>query len=87
MAKAKRYDYAVYPSTPNIRVGCKVGWRYYDRMIDAKRCAEAAKKNAAIQMAQGYDFGYCMPGSIRKVPTDADDVANDYAGKFEVCIP
>jgi len=75
-----------YPATPNIRVGCKVGWRYYDRMIEARECAEAAKHNAAIQAGLGYDFGYCCPGSIRKV-TDADDVASKFIGKFEVCIP
>ena len=84
---AKAYRYAVYPDTPNIRVGGKVSWRYYDRLIDAQRCAEAAKRNAIRQSGLGYDFGYCMPGSIRKIK-DADDVAGEHnIGKYEVCIP
>jgi hypothetical protein len=81
MAKSQ---YRAYPSTDNIRVGCKVGWRYYDRLIDAQECAEAAKHNARIQEGLGYDFGYCSPGSIRKYP---DNEPHEYAGKFEVCIP
>lgn len=70
-----------YPDTPNIRSGCKVGWRYYDRLIDAKACSRAAKHNAKIKAELGYDFGYCCPGSILQMKD------GPYAGKFEVCIP
>ena len=87
IAKRKQSDWRSYPTTPNIRSGCKVGWNYYDRLIDAQQCAEAAKHNAVIQLGRGYDFGYCAPGSIRKI-TDADDIAGkDNIGKYEVCIP
>jgi hypothetical protein len=79
---AKSREYKVYPSTPNIRSGCKVGWRYYDRLIDAKSCADAARHNAKIKESLGYDFGYCSPGSIRQV-----ERSSPYTGKYEVCIP
>src|SRR2546430_7959201 len=32
--------------------------------------SEAAKHNAVIQENLGYDFGYCMPGSIEEVKAD-----------------
>jgi hypothetical protein len=76
--------YRDYPATPNTRSGGKVGWRYYDRLIDAKACAAAARHNAKIQAGLGYDFGYCSPGSIRQVPPHGP---TEYVGKFEVCIP
>ena len=76
-------DYWPYPSTDSLRVGCKVGWRYYDREIDAKYCAKAAVHNAKIKSELGYDFGYCSPGSIRKIDADG----SEYAGMYEVCIP
>lgn len=77
-------NWADYPETPNIRSGAKVGWRYYDREIDAKACAKAAKHNAIIKLGLGYDFGYCCPGSIRKVPLHGCTM---YVGKYEVCVP
>ena len=76
--------YHAYPYTPNIRSGCKVGWRYYDRQTDARSCSIAAKHNAKIKSDDGYDFGYCYPGSVTKIPEDSDSV---HAGKFEVCVP
>lgn len=81
---SKRKKFADYPHTPNLRSGAKVGWRYYDREIDAMACARAAKINADIKWDMGYDFGYCAPGSIHKIPEDSD---GPYAGKFEVCVP
>ena len=81
--KLMKKQWAVYPSTPNIRSGCKVGWRYYDRLIDAKECARAATINAELKAELGYDFGYCCPGHICKV-TNKDSL---YFGKYEVCIP
>ena len=70
-----------YPPTPNTRSGAKVGWRYYDREIDAQACSRAAKTYALVRLDQGYDFGYCCPGSIRKL------TEGEYAGKYEVCVP
>src|SRR5262245_18903576 len=43
IAKRKRSDWRSYPATPNMRTGHKVSWNYYDRLIDAQQCAEAAK--------------------------------------------
>lgn len=75
----KKYvpTYKDYPKTDAVRSGCKVGWRIYTDRHDAEVCAEAARWNAVIQESHGYDFGYCMPGSI----TVLED------GRFEVCIP
>jgi hypothetical protein len=69
--------YMAYPATDDIRSGCKVGWRIYRDRVLAEACAVAARHNAEIKAEQGYDFGYCAPGSI----TVLDD------GRFEVCIP
>jgi len=65
-----------YPHTDDIETGCKVGWRTYANRKDADACAIAARSNAAIQASLGYDFGYCMPGSIE-----------ERDGRFRVCIP
>jgi hypothetical protein len=70
--------YRNYPPTDYTRCGCKVGWRTYDTLEDAEKCAEAARWNARIKEDLGYDFGYCAPGSITKV--------SDGSG-YEVCIP
>ena len=44
--------------------GCKVGWAVYDNEAEAQTRAESAKHDAHRRVAQGYDFGYCVPGSI-----------------------
>ena len=66
-----------YPVQDGTRVGCKVSWYIYAEREDAEKASKAAKHNAVVQEAFGYDFGYCAPGSIAKL---AD-------GRFEVCIP
>lgn len=58
------------------RSGCKVGWYYYADEATAQRAAKIARHNAAIDAGQGYDFGYCSPGSVRKMQD----------GTYEVCV-
>jgi len=76
MRKRKTY-YRDYPATDDFDSGIKVGWRMYAKLSDAEKCATAARYNARIKAGMGYDFGYCLPGSIEKL----DD------GRFRVCIP
>lgn len=45
------------------------------------------KREAARKASQGYDFGYCMPGSIHKLPDTALGELAPFAGMYEVCIP
>ena len=75
--KAKKPVYMDYPAHHDSRSGCKVGWYIYVSENAAKLASKAAVHNAELQRMQGYDFGYCSPGSISKL----DD------GRFEVCIP
>lgn len=81
MAKATKPRYMQYPPTDVYRSGCKVGWRYYKDSADAKKCSTAAAHNAELDAAEGYDFGFCAPGSIVKIEE------GEYAGMYEVCIP
>lgn len=77
--------YMPYPKEDGLRSGIKVSWHYYKDRAAAEQCSEAARHNGIIQENLGYDFGYCMPGSI--------DVVGDNRGMperigwFEVCIP
>lgn len=71
-----------YPESDGLRSGCKVSWRYYKDRAAAEACAVAAKHNAVIQQSNGYDFGYCSPGSIAKAHE-----SGEYAGMWEVCLP
>ena len=75
--RKKKCDWKPYPKHEDGRVGCKVSWNIYSNLADAEACAIAAKHNAVIQSGLGYDFGYCMPGSISKLPD----------GRYEVCLP
>lgn len=81
MATKAKPKYKQYPKYKDLRVGIKVSWYYYESEDDAKLASEAAKHNAQIQWAQGYDFGYQSPGYITKYKE------GPYAGLFEVCIP
>ena len=76
-------DYKPYPAPQNKRSGCKVGWYYYADKVDAEKCAEAAGHNARLMLSDGYDFGYCWPGSIESIPADSK---SEYAGLYEVTI-
>lgn len=67
-----------YPPEQDLRSGCKVSWYYYDSREDADACAKVAKHNARIALSEGYDFGYCGPGSVSWVESRQ---------QWEVCIP
>ena len=85
MAKAKkqaRPQYMDYPKHQAYRGGCKVAWNYYTSKADADLCAVAARHNAILQRNEGFDFGYCEPGSIRHCTQ-----AGEYHGMYEVCLP
>lgn len=66
-----------YPTPVSQRSGCKVGWMTFATKADAEKCARAARLEAKRQAENGYDFGYCTPGSIEKIGAD----------RWEVCIP
>lgn len=66
-----------YPKEDDSRCGCKVSWYIYKDRAAAEEAAKAAKHNARIDAARGYDFGFQSPGSISKLED----------GRFEVCIP
>jgi len=74
-----------YPEPDDRRSGMKVSWNYYKDREAAEACAAAAKHNAQIQLARGYDFGYCGPGSI--VQIDEKYGMPEKLGMFEVCLP
>lgn len=65
-----------YPTPVKSRGGCKVSWAYYATEAEARECAIAARRNARVLEAQGYDFGYMAPGAV-----------NEVDGLFEVCLP
>ena len=69
-------DYMPYPKEDDFRGGCKVSWLIYKDRKKAEEAAKAAKHNARIDAARGYDFGFQCPGSI--------DELED--GRYEVCI-
>jgi gamma-glutamylcyclotransferase (GGCT)/AIG2-like uncharacterized protein YtfP len=46
--------------------GCKVGWHFYDDYDEAVVASKEARERAVIKAYQGYDFGYCYPGSIQE---------------------
>ena len=47
--------------------GCKVGWNYYATQEEAEVASKQATRAGENAAAQGYDFGYCSPGSIEEV--------------------
>ena len=67
-----------YPEPIGTKCGCKVSWNFYTDVEKAEECAKAATHNAEIDAAQGYDFGYQMPGSIDYNPT---------LKQYRVCLP
>ena len=69
-------DYMPYPKEDELRNGCKVSWLIYKDKATAEKAAKAAKHNAKIDAARGYDFGFQSPGSIDKLKD----------GRYEVCI-
>ena len=55
------------PAHISVRSGCKVHWRTYATEADAKLASTYARDLAVEYAAQGYDYGYCQPGSIERV--------------------
>jgi len=78
-----------YPTPDARRGGCKVSWHYYADKAKADKCAEAARHNAVIAEREGFDFGYCAPGSLTRIPATAGIKHGgvDVSGMFEVCLP
>jgi len=64
MGKRKTFD---YPPAQSQRSGCKVGWLCYDSHDDAVKASRVAVEEAKHMANLGYDFGYQVPGSIRKI--------------------
>lgn len=81
MVKAKKNPFKPYPKNQGYKGGIKVAWYYFDSKDDAEKASEAARHNAQVKEGQGFDFGYCSPGSIVKMKD------GEFAGKFEVCVP
>lgn len=93
MAKAKRSQskYMPYPEPQDKRIGIKVKWYYYSKQEDANVASKAAVHNANLQLAAGYDFGYCAPGSIRLMEPgtrfSSFGESLEVGGLYEVCLP
>lgn len=87
-ANSKQNVRRSYPKAEGTRSGCKVSWLYYSNEADAREAAEAAKVNARLDEAMGYDFGFQSPGTYFQV--GAVPLTGEYAkfnGMWEVCIP
>lgn len=67
-----------YPAPIDMKVGCKVSWYFYKDEATARKCAAIAEHNAQLDLAEGFDFGYQVPGNIDHNPTE---------GLYRVCIP
>lgn len=85
MAK-KPLGYKPMPKYDGLREGCKVGWRYYRDKAVAEEACKIARYNAVIDASLGYDFGYCSPGSMRLVGSDAKGDWVPFIGMYEVCV-
>ena len=59
-------SYATYPKSISAKYGCKVSWRTYETRAEAELCALAARHNARLDEALGYDFGFSTPGEIQE---------------------
>ncbi len=75
-----RDQYPAHPINHNenpvaSRGGCKVRWETFATLEEAQRVKAWALVEAEIRERQGYDSGYCSPGSITKVEKG-----------YEVCI-
>lgn len=78
MKKAKsktpsiRDEYPNHPSNHDQkpvsrRGGCKVYWETFATRAEAEIASKWAIVEAEIRERQGYDSGYCSPGSITEV--------------------
>lgn len=76
-------EWRPYPKPVETRVGIKVEWAFYSDEATARVCAEAARSNAAILAADGYDWGYQSPGTVTQIAEEAGELA----GLWRVVIP
>jgi len=53
----------------NYTGGCKVAWETYDNEDEARAASSRAVTEARRKASLGYDFGYCVPGEVRHVPS------------------
>jgi hypothetical protein len=53
-----------YPKPLRRRHGCKVSWRYYETLEEAKDASKVAREEMIEVEALGYDFGYLTCGVI-----------------------
>lgn len=63
-----------YPACFDEEIGARVIFRHYASEDAAKRAAEAAKHNAAIDQSNGHDFGFEVPGSMQKIERHGEQV-------------
>lgn len=74
-------EWRPYPRPVKTQVGIKVEWGYYADEATARACADAARSNAAILAAEGYDWGYQVPGAVTLT------AEGQFAGLWRVTIP
>jgi hypothetical protein len=74
-------QYEALPKPVARRSGCKVGWWYYATETEARAAAVIAEANGDWGASQGYDFGFCSPGTVKRV-TETD---SEHNGLWEVC--
>lgn len=60
------YTYKSIPQAIKTHVGGRVSWKVYATIEEAMVAADAARHNARIDEALGYDFGFMSPGEITK---------------------
>ena len=63
-----------YPNPIEHEIGNKVEFRTYAFLKLAEEAARFAKREAEFMRSQGYDFGYCCPGSIHEHKTESGNV-------------
>lgn len=78
MTKPLTCRIGTYPQHVEYRGGCKVAWLVYKDEADAEVAASIAEQEADRLSREGYDFGFCSPGSISR---------DDETGAYIVCIP
>lgn len=85
--KTKTPTFKSYPEPVTTRSGCKVSWNYYKTEEEARACSKAAGWNRDIKAGLGYDFGYCWPGTVKRMTDAAPYGEAQYAELWEVCLP
>ena len=87
MASQEKSEYIQYPECQDQRTGCKVSWLYYDSKEDAEKACIAARSNARLYAALGYDYGYQAPGYQAEWAVPGNWPQAGDKGRWQVCIP